>query len=107
MIQFQKKRNQNAAEEEKKIAEVEIEPGQAPKLRGLTIVGRIDLEKEKAFISRKEDRLHTTDIEEEDDFSSKSGKFKKKGKGKAKEKPLHLKKELQKRKKRKNGLLEN
>ncbi len=85
----------------KKIAEVEIEPGQAPKLRGLTIVGRIDLEKEKAFISRKEDRLHTTDIEEEDDFSSKSGKFKKKGKGKAKEKPLTLKERAAEKKKKK------
>ncbi len=85
----------------KKVAEVEIEPGQAPKLRGLTIVGKIDLEKEKTFLPKKDDKKNAADSDEEDEISSKSGKFKKKGKVKTKEKPLTLKEKVAEKKKKK------
>lgn len=102
--------NEESAEKEKKVkkrrrrkkvAEVEIEPGQAPKLRGLTIVGKIDLEKEKAAPAKKADRRPVLDVEDDEDSIARSGKSKKKAKGKVKERPLTAKERAAERKKKK------
>ncbi|MDQ1266291.1 MAG: translation initiation factor, partial [Bacteroidota bacterium] len=73
----------------KRVAEVQFETGEAPKLKGLTIVGKIDLEAEKALYDRKDrkDKRKLIDIEDEEGLGrakSKPHKFKKRQKGKEK-----------------------
>ncbi len=89
----------------KKIAQVQIEPGVAPKLRGLTIVGKIELDKDKleALKDRKERKGKRFDDDDEIDILAK-GKFlksRKKVKGKLKERVIEKAKVPDKRKKRK------
>jgi translation initiation factor IF-2 len=87
----------------KKVAEVELEPGQMPKLKGLTIVGKIDLKPEIKPLKSKRD------LDEEDLLSLKSKplKLKKKLKIKGKDKVTVIKEKLaEKKKKRKRSVRE-
>lgn len=66
---------------QKKLAEVQLEPGQTPKLKGLTIVGKIDLQAERELPKRvKGDIKKLTPAEEEEENKARAGKGKKKGK---------------------------
>jgi translation initiation factor IF-2 len=67
----------------KKIAEVEIEEGESPKLKGLTIVGKIELTKEQEKLIQKQKEVKPLEFEEEDLLSGKKAKSKKKKKDKA------------------------
>ena len=95
----------------KKVAEVEIEPGQAPKLRGLTIVGKIDLIAEEELRAKKDKPPRTVELDEDGEeilgLKSKPLKFKKKIKAKGKEKVVVVKERLpDKKKKRKRSIRE-
>ncbi|MCX6155875.1 MAG: translation initiation factor IF-2 [Candidatus Kapabacteria bacterium] len=92
----------------KKVVEIEFEPGAAPKLRGLMIVGKIDLNaKPEHLIPPKEikKKLATGEVEELDD---KGIKIKKKIKGKDKLVPIKEPEKIddKKRKKKKKGVRE-
>ncbi len=66
---------------QKKLAEVQLEPGQTPKLKGLTIVGKIDLQAERELPKRiKGDPKKPATTEEDEDAKARGGKGKKKGK---------------------------
>jgi translation initiation factor IF-2 len=83
----------------KKLAEVEVEVGTTPKLKGLTIVGRIDLNKDKVRPANildskpRKDKKKVGDIEEEDEDGKLKSKFKSlPKKGKVKDKIVDKKK---------------
>ncbi|MBI5325883.1 MAG: translation initiation factor IF-2 [Ignavibacteriae bacterium] len=89
----------------KKIAQVQIEPGVAPKLRGLTIVGKIELNKEQLeeIKDRKVKKGRRFDEDEEEADILAKGKFlksKKKIKGKLKERVVEKARVPDKKKKR-------
>ncbi|MDQ1265310.1 MAG: Translation initiation factor [Bacteroidota bacterium] len=88
----------------KKLVEIEFEPGEVPKLRGLTIVGKIDLaqpfkdkkEKVKLIVKKK-----AVPGEEDEDLKLRAAKGKKKiGKGKDKVVAKEAEKVEEKRKKK-------
>lgn len=86
----------------KRLLEVEVQPGEAPKLRGLTIVGKIDLEAERL---RKESLkpLKKKEVDPDDELDEKGKAKKKKPKGKVKEKaPLKEKEDKRKKKKKRS-----
>jgi translation initiation factor IF-2 len=83
----------------KKLAEVEFEPGQAPKLKGLTIVGKIDLAAPKESLPKKIIKTKVKSEDEDEDFIGKS-KLKKKGKAKGKDKVVTVKEKVADRKKK-------
>ena len=91
----------------KKIAEVQIEPGQAPKLKGLTIVGKIDLTPKPHVIIPRD--VKGKKVETDATEAGSASKFKKKiVKGKVKEKVVIPKdnKTIDKKKKRKRSIRE-
>lgn len=71
----QKKTDAKKRKKHKKILQVDVEPGQAPKLRGLTIVGKIDLEAEKE--KRRQAKAKKTEEAAEDKRQSRREKTKK------------------------------
>ena len=94
----------------KKLIEVEPDMGEAPKLKGLTIVGRIELHQVKEEIVKKElkkAKNKPLSAEEEEEAKNKvKGKFKKKVKVKIKEKEVVDKKVPDKKKKKKHNVRE-